>query len=258
VWVGGDIGNGVLHDSPNSNALFMPAQVDFSYKMFKFAIEDLLTLTKPDPITGNKIVEEIVLLFTVGNHMRVDEKMPHKYQAQRTLDWLIYRSIIERFDGRDNIRIRTEMSPFIFENIRGHRHLFCHGMQVGFRNSPDAQNKAITSFLALARATFDSPEWRKKNGLQGETFSRACIGDIHIPIRFPRFVSNGSLNGQNELGVNWQLEPIPAGQQLWGVSDKHQETWNYFLECSHIQRAEEDFNKYGIYAAEYSKAVGRC
>jgi len=190
--------------------------------------------------------------------MRIDEHMPHKYQAQRTLDWLIYQSVIEKFSDHPNVTIRQEVSPFIFENIRGHRHLFCHGMQVGFRNSPDAQNKAIASFLALARGLFDTPEFRRKTGLVGETFSRACIGDIHIPITFPRFKSNGSLNGQNELGVNWQLEPIPAGQQIWGVSDKHQETWQYFLECTQIQRAKEDFNHYGIFAADYAKRIGRC
>src|SRR5208282_2951929 len=106
------------------------------------------------------------------------------------------------------VRIHSEMSPFIFENIRGHRHLFSHGMQVGYRNSPDAQNKAISNYISASRALFDSPEWRRKNGLEGATFARACIGDIHVPIHFPRFVSNGSLNGQNELGVNWQLEPI--------------------------------------------------
>jgi hypothetical protein len=258
VWIGGDVGNGILHDAPNSNALFTPAQVHFSYHMLKFAIEELLTLTQPDPKTGVRVIEEIVLLFTVGNHMRMDEKMPHKYQAQRTLDWLIYQFLIERYRTTPGVTIREEMSPFIFENIRGHRHMFAHGMQVGFRNSPDAQNKAIGQFLMLATRLFDSPEWRKKNGLQGETFSRACIGDIHIPISYPRFKSNGSLNGQNELGVNWTLEPIPAGQQIWGVADKHQETWQYFLECTHIQREREDFNNYGIFAAEYAKRIGRC
>lgn len=257
VWMGGDVGNGVLHDSPNSNALFIPAQIHFSYHMLKFAVEDLLTLTEPDPITGVQIVEEIVLLFSVGNHMRMDVLMPMKYQAQRTFDWLIYQFIIERFRTTPRVTIRDVMSPFIFENIRGHRHLFAHGTQVGYRNSPDAQQKAVSHFLALVRGLFDSPEWRKKNGLQGETFSRACVGDIHIPLSFPRFKSNGSLNGQNELGTNWTLEAIPAGQQIWGVTDAHQETWAYFLECTQIQRSKEDFNNYGIFAADYTKRIGR-
>lgn len=256
VWVGGDVGNGILHDSPNSNKLFTPAQVHFSYHMLKFCIEDLLQLTAPDE-NGVQVVEEIVLLFSVGNHMRLDEKMPHKFQAQRTLDWLIYQFIIERFTGHPKVRIRTEMSPYIFENIRGWRYLFAHGMQVGYRNNPEAQNKAVGGFMTVIRSLFDSPEWRKKNGLQGETFSRICIGDIHVPLSFPRFKSNGSLNGQNELGVNWGLEPIPAGQQLFGVSDKHQETWAYFLNCSHVQQEKEDFNNYGIFAAEYDRRIGR-
>lgn len=256
LWFGGDIGNGILHDSPNSNELFTPAQVHFSYHMLKFGIEDLLTLTVPDE-KGNVVIEHIDLLFTVGNHMRMDEKMPHKYQAQRTLDWLIYQFVIERFKNNPKISIKAEMSPYIFENIRGHRHLFAHGMQVGYRNSPDAQCKSMGQFIDRVRSLFDSPEWRRSNNLMGATFDRVCIGDIHVPVSFPRLISNGSLNGQNELGVNWVLEPIPAGQQLFGVSDKHLETWRYFLNCSHVQKAPEDFNMYGEFARDYTERLGR-
>ncbi len=256
IWVGGDVGNGILHDSPNSNELFTPAQVHFSYHMLKFAIEDALTLTQTDA-KGKQVVKKIKLLFTVGNHMRMDEKMPYKFQAQRTLDWLIYQFVIERFAGNPNIEIKQEMAPYIFENIRGHRHLFAHGMQVGYRNSPDAQCKSMASFIDRVRALFDSPEWRNANKLQGETFARICIGDIHVPVSFPRLISNGSLNGQNELGVNWVMEPIPAGQQLFGVSDKHLETWKYFLDATHIQDAPCDMNPYGEFARNYADKLGR-
>ena len=256
IWVGGDIGNGILHDSPNSNELFTPAQVHFSYHMLKFGIEDALELCKTDA-NGKQIVKKIKLLFTVGNHMRLDEKMPYKFQAQRTLDWLIYQFVIERFAGNPFIEIKQEMAPYIFENIRGHRHLFAHGMQVGYRNSPDAQCKSMASFIDRVRALFDSPEWRNANKLQGETFARICIGDIHVPVSFPRLISNGSLNGQNELGVNWVMEPIPAGQQLFGVSDKHLETWKYFLDCTHVQDEPSDSNPYGEYARAYADKLGR-
>ena len=256
IWVGGDVGNGILHDSPNSNELFTPAQVHFSYHMLKFAIEDALTLCKTDA-HGKQVVKKIKLLFTVGNHMRMDEKMPYKFQAQRTLDWLIYQFVIERFAGNPNIEIKQEMAPYIFENIRGHRHLFAHGMQVGYRNSPDAQCKSMASFIDRVRALFDSPEWRNANKLQGETFARICIGDIHVPVSFPRLISNGSLNGQNELGVNWVMEPIPAGQQLFGVSDKHLETWKYFLDCTRVQDEPCDSNAYGEFARDYADKLGR-
>lgn len=256
VWFGGDIGNGELHDSAKSNDLIITEQIHFAYHMLKFGIEDLLTLTVPDK-KGIRIIEKIVLLFTVGNHMRMDEKMPYKVQARRTFDWLIYQMLIERFKDNPLVEIRTEMSPFIFETIRGHRHLFCHGNQVGYKNSPSGQVKAVDRLMTLARALFDSPVWRKTNGLVGETFSRVCIGDIHVPLTFPRFKSNASLNGQNELGVNWQLEPIPAGQQIFGVTEKHQETWSYFLDCTAVQKTSEDMNSYGEFAAEYMERAGR-
>ena len=255
LWFGGDIGNGELHDTALSNELNIIEQVHFSYHMLKFAIEDLLTLTEPCPENGIVVVKKINMLFTVGNHTRMDIKMPYKLQARRTFDWLIYQMLIDRFKTTPNVSIRTDVSPFIFENIRGHRHLFCHGMQVGYKNSPDQQGKSVSRFMTLARALFDSPQWRKENHLQGETFSRACIGDIHVPLSFPRFISNGSLNGQNELGVNWQLEPIPAGFQIFGVADKHQETWKYFLDCTETQR--ENPNAYADFARNYQSNVNR-
>lgn len=255
VWFGGDIGNGELHDTALSNELNIIEQVHFSYHMLKFSLEDLLTLTEPCPINGLVVVKKLNLLFTIGNHMRIDVKMPYKLQARRTFDWLIYQMLIDRFKDHPNVTIKTDMSPFIFENIRSHRHLFCHGMQVGYKNSPDQQGKSVSRFMTLARALFDSPQWRRENNLEGETFSRACIGDIHVPLSFPRFISNGSLNGQNELGVNWQLEPIPAGMQIFGVADKHQETWKYFLDCTSVQR--ENPNAYAEFARNYRGEINR-
>jgi hypothetical protein len=249
----GDIGNGDLHDAPKSNVLFIAPQIHFSYHMLRMAIEDLLTLK------NEGIVEEIVLLFSVGNHMRMAEdlKMPTKLQAMRTFDWLIYQFVIERFKNEPGVTIRTTMSPFIFEDIRGHRYGFAHGSQVGYHNNVMTQAKSIDQFIAHVRALFDSPVYREHAHLTGATFDRFCIGDIHVPLSFPRLLSNGSLNGQNELGANWTLEPIPAGQWIFGVSDKHIQTFQYFLECTSIQRRPEDMNDYGRFAEEYEKRFGR-
>lgn len=247
----GDIGNGDLHDAPKSNSLFIAPQIHFSYHMLRFLIEDLYQLIEAG------IIEEIVLLFSVGNHMRMmeDHKMPTKLQAQRTFDWLIYQFVIEKFKGVKGITIKEDMSPFIFENIRGHRYGFNHGMEVGYKNSPEAQAKSISSFINHSRALFDSPTYRAHSGLEGATFDRFVIGDIHVPVSFPRLLSNGSLNGQNELGVNWGLEVIPAGQWLFGVSDKQIQTWQYFIDCTHVQR--ETPNGYAKFAIEYEERFAR-
>lgn len=247
----GDIGNGDLHDAPKSNALFIPAQIHFSYHMLRFLIEDMAQLIEEG------VIEEIVLLFSVGNHMRMaeDKKMPTKLQAQRTFDWLIYQFVIEKFKGTKGITIHDTMSPFIFENIRGHRYGFNHGMEVGYRNAPEAQIKAMSGFVNHVRALFDSPVYRKANDLHDATFDRFIIGDIHVPVSFPRLLSNGSLNGQNELGVNWGLEVIPAGQWLFGVSDKQIQTFQYFLDATAVQR--ENPNGYAKFAIDYNDRFGR-
>ena len=247
----GDIGNGDLHDAPKSNQLFIPAQIHFSYHMLRFLLEDMQQLIS----TG--VIEKIVLLFSVGNHMRMaeDKLMPTKFQAQRTFDWLIYQMIIDRFKNAKGFEIHETMSPFIFENIRGHRYGFNHGMEVGYKNNPESQAKSMSAFVNHVRALFDSPVYRKQAGLEGATFDRFVIGDIHVPTSFPRLLSNGSLNGQNELGVNWGLEVIPAGQWMFGVSDKQIQTWQYFLDCTAVQR--ENPNGYCEFAKDYAKRIGK-
>jgi hypothetical protein len=261
IWFGGDMGNGDLHDAPLSNCLFIGDQIHFTFIMAKMALEDLLTLTIPDPETGLRVVEKIEVLFTCGNHMReaTAKFMPMKYQAQRTFDGLIYKLLMTWIDdyGSQRISYKNEMSPYIFHDIRGHRYGFAHGMQVGYKNSPDAQCKSMDSFMKTIRSLFDSPEFRRKNGLQGATFSRMCIGDIHVPVDFPRLTSNASLNGQNELGANWGLEPIPAGQKLFGVTEKHIQTWGYIVECSQVQDEVSDRNVYGEFALDYADKYGR-
>jgi hypothetical protein len=247
----GDIGNGDLHDAPKSNALFIPAQIHFSYHMIRFLLEDLAQLIEEG------IIEEIVLCFSVGNHMRMaeDKNMPTKLQAQRTFDWLIYQFVIERFKGVKGFTIHETMSPYIFENIRGHRIGFNHGMEVGYKNSPEAQVKSMSSFVNHVRALFDSPVFRETHGFTGSTFDRFVIGDIHVPVSFPRVLSNGSFNGQNELGVNWGLECIPASQWLCGISDKQIQTWQYLIDFTHVQRQEP--NGYCEFAKDYQDRFGR-
>jgi len=163
--------------------------------------------------------------------------------------------IIDRFKGAKGFEVRETMSPFIFENIRGHRYGFNHGMEVGYKNRPENQIKSVSAFINNVRALFDSPVYRKESGLEGTTFDRFVIGDIHVPCSFPRLLSNGSLNGQNELGVNWGLEVIPAGQWLFGVSEKHIQTWQYFIDVTTTQR--ENPNGYARFAQDYAEKFGR-
>jgi|SRR5690348_980099 len=247
----GDIVHGTLHDSPQSNEILLPAQIHFSYHMLRSAIEDLASLIEL------KIIKNIVLLFSVGNHARLEEAggMPIKMQAQRTFDWVVYQLLIDHFKGRENIECRTTMSPFIFENIRGWRYMFSHGLGVGFKNRIDAQTKSISNYVSALRAVFDSSEYRKATGLSGATFDRCIIGDVHIPMCYPHLLSNGSLSGPSELGVNWRLETIPAGQTLIGISKSHPQTFYYFLDCTSVQRGED--NAYAKFAREYARRYGR-
>lgn len=245
----GDMGSGEIHDLTISNQLLAMPQIHFTYVLLGMMIDDLLTLRRQG------IIEEIELLFSLGNHMRTSKYPAIKLQAQRSMDWLIYQFIIDKYKNTEGIKIVEDTTPFLFHDIRGHRYCFTHGSSVHYVNSPDKQIKGFEDFINHVRALFDSPEHRRRSGLLGATFDRIVIANVHVPVWFPRVVSNGSLNGQNELGVSWTLEPIPPQQWLFGVSKSHLSTWFYPLECGKIQR--EGDNAYKRFAEYYARRFAR-
>jgi hypothetical protein len=248
----GDICHGTLHGSEISNDIFLPGQVLFSFHVLRMMIEDLYqTLVKP------KIVDEINLIFSVGNHGRIDpdSPMPTKFQSLQTWDRLVYDLLINEFKGKRGIRINDAFSPFVFENIKGHRYLFSHGLGVGFKNKQETQSKSISSYIAAARAIFDSQDYRTQAGLSGTAFERAVIGDVHAHFDYPDLISNGSLTGNNELGLAWLLRPIEPGQVIFGVSKRHRQTWKYFMQSGDI--GEKNLNPYGQFAKTFLKTWGK-
>lgn len=248
----GDICHGVLHNSELSNDLFTPGQVLFSFQILRLMIEDLYqSLVKP------KVVEEINLLFCVGNHGRIDPTMPMptKFQSLQTFDRLVYDLLVDEFKTRRGIRINQTFSPFIFENIKGHRYLFSHGLGVGFKNKQETQTRSISNYIAAVRAIFDSQDYRLQAGLRGTAFERVCIGDVHVHFDYPDLISNGSLTGNNELGLAWLLRPIEPGQVLFGVSKRHRQTWKYFLQSGSV--TDKDLNVYGEFAETFLRTWGK-
>jgi hypothetical protein len=252
VAILGDICHGTLHGSEISNDIFLPGQVLFSFHVLRMMIQDLYqSLVKP------KIVDEINLIFSVGNHGRIDpdSPMPTKFQSLQTWDRLVYDLLIDEFKGTKNVRINDAFSPFVFENIKGHRYLFSHGLGVGFKNKQETQSKSISSYIAAARAIFDSQEYRAQTGLCGTAFERAVIGDVHAHFDYPDLISNGSLTGNNELGLAWLLRPIEPGQVIFGVSKHHRQTWKYFMQSGDI--GETNLNPYGQFAKTFLKTWGK-
>ena len=248
----GDICHGTLHGSEISNDIFLPGQVLFSFHILRMMIEDLYqSLVKP------KVVGEINLIFSVGNHGRIDpdSPMPTKFQSLQTWDRLVYDLLIDEFKGKKGIRINDAFSPFVFENIKGHRYMFSHGLGVGFKNKQETQSKSISNYIASARAIFDSQEYRNQAGLRGTAFERAVIGDVHAHFDYPDLINNGSLTGNNELGLAWLLRPIEPGQVIFGVSKRHRQTWKYFMQSGDI--GEKNLNAYGQFAKMFLKTWGK-
>ena len=248
----GDICHGTLHGSDISNDIFLPGQVLFSFHALRMMIEDLYK-----SLVQTRMVQEINIIFSVGNHGRIDpdRPMPHKFQSLQTWDRLVYDLLIDKFKKTKGIRINDTFAPFVFENIKGHRYLMSHGLGVGFKNKQETQSKSISNYVANARAIFDSSEYRSQVGLSGTAFDRVCIGDVHSHFDYPDLISNGSLSGNNELGLNWLLRPIEPGQVIFGVSKRHCQTWKYFLQSGHI--TDKELNPCGQFAKEFLRTWGK-
>lgn len=239
VWLTilGDNINGPIHEGSITNdQLDLPAAT-MTARIMIMGIEELKTLGVP-----------IVIDCVVGNHPRLTLHMPTKRQAYTSFDYIIYEMLQIAFRGDDQVTISVHTGPIGARNILGHRYLFEHG--IGVKHGQEEQ------FENRLRGVFDDEVYREATGLQGASFDHLVIGNIHTPKFLQRTVVNGSLVGQNELGVDWRLNTIRAQQMLWGISEKRVRTWQYPIDVTAI-RSDGIENPFSEYAGWHMERFGR-
>lgn len=248
----GDLISGTIHlDQVLTNDMTDQAALIFGFTLIKKFITELLALGIP-----------IHLIFTCGNHPRTTPKMPHKSQAVSNMDWVIYEMLKSHFEDSEahkdgQLTWEDRVSPFIFVDIQGWRHVFAHGTQVAFANDPKKYSSGIGNFIKSMRGLFDSPFYREATGLMGSTFDRFVCGNTHTPINMTLAEVNGCLTGQNELGTNWTLEPIPAVQKIWGVSAKRRRTFGYDIDVTETEEPTVATNPMSEFALRFTERYSR-
>ena len=210
----GDMINGSIHPELmlTNDLLDIPAAI-LASRLICMGIDELKTLGMP-----------IEVVCVVGNHPRTTVKMPTKRQAHLSYDYTIYENVKNYFRNDDQVDIYVETGQIGHKDILGHRYIYEHGIDV-----PHMKEEALEDRI---RALFDDPLYRNATGHQGASFEQIVIGNMHRPKFLERTVVNGSLVGQNELGVSWRLKPIRAQQMLWGVSEDLPRTWQYAIDVT--------------------------
>jgi hypothetical protein len=184
----------------------------------------------------------------VGNHPRMTAKMPTKRQAHTNLDWVIYETLADRFAKDEQVKVNIHTSQIGMRRLYGWNYVFEHGI--------DVQNGKEEALEDRIRAMFDDATFRQAAGLKGASFDQIVIGNLHKPKFLERTIVNGALTGQNELGQSWRLKPIKACQVMWGVSKRHQRTWEYVIDVTHVT-SDKPTNPFSEYCTWFLKKHGK-
>jgi hypothetical protein len=234
----GDMLNGSIHEELRlTNDLTDPAATILVARLLVMGLQELKTLGIP-----------IEVDCVVGNHPRMTAKMPTKAQAHTSFDWIVYEMVADAFVNDPLVKITVHTGQLACLDILGWRYVLEHGI--------DWKNGAEEQFEDKIRALFDDPIYRTATGLTGPAFDQIVIGNLHKPGFLERTIKNGSLTGQNELGMDWRLKPIKAQQLVWGISKSHVRTWEYAMDVTHIKDGNGK-NPFAEYARGYMKRHGR-
>ena len=229
IWVPilGDMMNGSIHpDMVLTNDLMdIPATV-LAARLLIIAILELRTLGIP-----------IEIDCVVGNHPRLLAKMTARKQAHLSYDWIIYQMIAQYFEKDPSITVRVHKGQFGVVELMGHRIVVEHGHMAD-----------VKTLQERVRNMFDNAMYRNATGLKGESVSLVVIGDKHRDQMVHGAIVNASLCGGDEYGVFLRLEPVPAVQQMFGISKKKPVTFHYGLDVTDVvsEAPDNHMSKYAI------------
>lgn len=168
----------------------------------------------PCLVAGVKLLadhfKKIHIPAIVGNHGRLDLKMPFKHPVQKNFDWLVYECVAREFKDDKRVTFDIPLSIDTFFSVYSYRFAAEHGNRL----------KGGTNAISGIYPSVSLGNYRKKNFQQsvGNPYDFLIIGDKH-QLRFLDTVFiNGSLVGASEfsrdLKLGWERP-----QQLFAVID---------------------------------------
>jgi hypothetical protein len=150
--------------------------------------------------------ETISVISVTGNHGRIGRKGEHKRHIN--WDYLIMKTLEERFKDNPRISFEVPMAPFAITNIEGFNWLFRHGDNI--------KSWAGIPWYGLERST---GKWIAMEAREGRVLHYAASAHLHqlatIPYAGVEIIVNGSMVGTTSFSVE-QIESLARPMQFFG------------------------------------------
>lgn len=192
----------------------------------------------------------VEVLFTPGNHGRMDHKWTAKGASDRSWDMLVGRilkNMVEANPQMKNVSVVLAEGADLVFNVYGHRCLVEHG------NSIKTTGDAIAGFITSAvRRKLKLHERESNLGRSLGDATRGVdymfIGHFHSLEVFRGVIANGSLIGTNEYAMQGAFRPEPPQQVLVNLHPEHglNQIWAVQAEQQPALRGAVPFSINGI------------
>lgn len=202
VCLGGDMVTGDIHDelTETNDAPIMPTVVDL-FGVLTWALRTL--------------ADEFGRVFVVGvtgNHGRITKKPRNKNRNFTNFDWLLYRFLMEAFDGDARVSFMVPNGPDALFRVYGVRYLLTHG----------DQTKGGDGIIGpIGPITRGHKRKAARNSAIDLAYDVMLCGHWHTEFHSARTIVNGTLKGYDEYANAQNFDFEPPRQLLWLTHPEH-------------------------------------
>ncbi|MDD5012612.1 MAG: hypothetical protein PHQ66_03135 [Candidatus Nanoarchaeia archaeon] len=174
--------------------------------------------------------QKIHVSCVAGNHGRVDEKKDsNKFYVN--WDYLIYKTIQEKFKGHKNITFHVPKTWFNIEEVSGWKFYITHG--------DDIQRYMQIPWYGLER--YDGKEMKLMQSID-KTYDYLCVGHLHVPFQWDAAVGERFCNGSFSSGNHFAAKKLQAStrptQLMFGVHPERGVSFRYLLRLDSKKRLD--------------------
>lgn len=204
VFLGGDMVSGAIHDElVKTNEDELPGTMIYWAPRLAAAIKMVADF-----------YGHVHCPAVVGNHGRLDQRMPAKRRARNSWDTLLYRLIALHLKDDPRITFDIASGSYLFVPVYNETAFLTHGDEV--RGGSGWAGVWTPLGTILRRAVEIAPA-------HGKTVTYCVIGHWHRSIlaHAQGIVLNNSLKGFDEYAASLRFRPEPPGQNWWVASPTH-------------------------------------
>lgn len=216
VWLGGDFISGYIHEELlESNSMSPTEGVLFAQELLSRGLIYLLE--------GCPFLERITLPCNWGNHGRTTQKRRISTAAKNSYEWLMYRSLEQRFEDRERLIFHVADGAHLYSEVYGERFRWTHGDDVRYWGGVGG----LTIPLQKACDAWD----------EFEPVRRTVLGHYHQARDFEYALVNGSLIGFNPFALSIKARYEPPRQLAFLIDEEWGKKATAKIYCDPVRKA---------------------